>query len=159
MTLAINNHFTTWKTHFLPFGDGIILTNSVISSLPTYWMYVFALPKWVRREIDKVRHDFLWSGCDISKPKCQGGWGILNLTDFNFALLGKRWWKFCNDNNPFWGDILPFNYMSSVSLFTLLHSTQTKKNPTFGKVYLSVEQPSLLALRCLSRMGVLLPSC
>lgn len=69
------------------------MINSVLSVLPTYWMSVFELPKWVYREIDRVRHDFLWNGCDISKPKCRlvawfkicnskdhGRWGILDIS-------------------------------------------------------------------------------
>lgn len=73
---------------------------------------MFELPKWVYREIDRVRHDFLWNGCDISKPKCRlvawfkicnskdhGRWGILDISDFNSALLGKWWQKFSSGSN------------------------------------------------------------
>lgn len=117
----------------------IMLINSILSSLPTYWMSVFELPSWVRKEINWILRDFLWSCCNISKPKyrltawshiCkfknQGGYGILDLTNFNLALLGKWWWKFYSCSNLVWSEIIAFNYMSKGDLISLLHSTPRK---------------------------------
>lgn len=141
LTLAISNRLFTWKTRILSLGGCIVLINFVLFALPISQMFVFELPKLVQREIDMVRSDFLQSSCDIPKPKCrlaaqsqickskdQGGWGILNLADFNLTLLGKWWWKFQSYNNPVWSEIIVFNYMPSGGLITLLHSTPKKKS-------------------------------
>lgn len=52
-------------------------------------------------EIDPIRRDFLWSGPDLCvgcrlvcwknlcRPRDQEGWGILDFSAFNQALLGK----------------------------------------------------------------------
>lgn len=106
LTLSLSNHLVVWNNRYLFFGGRIILINAFISALPTYWISIFELPIWVHRSIDRVRRDFLWSGCDLSQPKWrlaawpqfykfkdQGGWGIWNLADFKYALLGKWWWK------------------------------------------------------------------
>ncbi|XP_039120732.1 uncharacterized protein LOC120257303 [Dioscorea cayenensis subsp. rotundata] len=101
----IHVRLTSWKANFFSLGGRLTLINSVLSALPTYWMSIFRLPKWVSSRIDRIRRDFLWSGPDIDHPKChlvswqrlclpreQGGWGIINLVEFNSALLGK-WWN------------------------------------------------------------------
>lgn len=97
--------------------------NSVLSSIPTYWMSVFCLLGWVIKVTGRIRRDFLWTGPDIAHPGCrlvswknlcrskdQGGWGILELASFNLALLGKWWWKFLMD--PSWegAKVVQFNY-------------------------------------------------
>lgn len=114
---------TFWKSKHLLIGGRLTLLNSVLSAIPTYWMSVFKLPKWVIKAIKRVRRDFLWSGPDIDKPGCrliswkvicrareQGGWGILDLNNFNLALLGKWWCKFAADRD--WGgaEVIQFNY-------------------------------------------------
>ncbi|XP_039134175.1 uncharacterized protein LOC120271557 [Dioscorea cayenensis subsp. rotundata] len=103
------------------------LVISVLSAVPTYWMSLFRLPPWVIKKINRIQRDFLWSGADIDKPRCrlvawkniccskeQGGWGILDLSSFNLALLGKWRWKLLV--NPHWRGvkILRFNYKDPI---------------------------------------------
>ncbi|XP_039136185.1 uncharacterized protein LOC120273588 [Dioscorea cayenensis subsp. rotundata] len=132
LILKIKVRLSSWKANYLPLGGRLILINSVFSELPTYWMSIFRLPKWVCKCIDRLRRDFLWSGPDIDHPKCrlvnwrrlclprsQGGWGIINLEDFNCALLGKWWWKVVNDE--FWCGSAPIihNYFQHHSKWNL----------------------------------------
>ena len=69
--------------------------------------------------MDSLRRGFLWKGqkgvsgglCLVSwkqvcKQKSQGGLGVLNLKDFNLALLGKWWWRLLDDNYYCWKDII-----------------------------------------------------
>lgn len=95
-------------------------------------MSIFRLPSWVIKAIDRIRRDFLWSGAEIDKPKMRlvswnricrprehGGWGILNLDDFNLALLGKWWWKFTT-GVPWCGrEIILYNYFQNSPLWNL----------------------------------------
>lgn len=106
LTNTTSNCLLSWKTHFLSLGGHLMLVNSVLSSIPMYWMAMFELPRWVILQIGRIRRDFLWSGRNLTKPKCklmmwphickskdQGGWGTVNFRYFNYALLGKWWWK------------------------------------------------------------------
>jgi hypothetical protein len=80
----------------------VVIINVVLSSLPIYFMSAFIMPKWVIREIDAIRRNFLWKGSDTNSknlhianwdmicwPKSEGGLGIINLEMMNIALTGK----------------------------------------------------------------------
>lgn len=83
------------------------MLNFILTAIPTYWMLIFKLPCWVLSSIERIHKDFLWSRSDhqhrkvrlvnwnrICRSREQGGWNILNVENFNIALLGKWWWKF-----------------------------------------------------------------
>lgn len=56
----------------------------------------------------------------MSVPRV-GGWGILNLHNFNLALMGKWWWKFYKDHNWCGMKVVQFNYgLSRWNLFPQL---------------------------------------
>lgn len=87
---------------FVYWGSSYTLINSVLLTVPMYWMSMYHLPNWVIKAIDRIRRDFLWSGPDIDHPGCrlvawknicrakeQEGWGIRDLNSFNLALLGE----------------------------------------------------------------------
>jgi hypothetical protein len=48
------------QLHFLVYSRRLQLVNSVMSSLPTYYMCSIKLPKMVTKVIDKFRKYFLW---------------------------------------------------------------------------------------------------
>lgn len=90
------------------------MINAVLTSLPMFFMSIFNLPKWVIREIDKVRKKFLWHG-EISdrnwymiawekviKPKDMDGLGVINLQQMNKALLMKWQWHWHASDNNWW---------------------------------------------------------
>ncbi|XP_039146809.1 uncharacterized protein LOC120284053 [Dioscorea cayenensis subsp. rotundata] len=132
LILKVKVRLTSWKANYLSVGGRLTLINSVLTALPTYLMSIFRLPKWVVNRIDRLRRDFLWKGPDIDRPKCrlvnwhrlclprdQGGWGIINLEEFNCALLGKWWWKVLQ--NEAWCGSAPilFNYFHQHSRWNL----------------------------------------
>lgn len=88
---------------FLSDAGRLELTNVVLSSLPTYAMCTFLLPKTVIKQIDKFRKHCLWHSSDLSnrKPpkaawpmvslsKDEGGLGVLDLNAQNRSLLMKQ---------------------------------------------------------------------
>lgn len=100
----VRRRLSSWKVQHLSLGGHLTLMNSVFSALPTFWMSMFRLPHWVIKDIDRIRRDFIWSGPNIDytkyrlvgwknlcQPRDHGGWGILDLFNFNQVLLGK-WW-------------------------------------------------------------------
>lgn len=49
----------TWKGKFLNKARRLKMLNTVLSSLPTYFIIVFALKKWAIKRLDKIRRVFL----------------------------------------------------------------------------------------------------
>ena len=91
------------------------ITNSVITTMPSFCMSTFLLQQNVIDKIDKLRKLCLWRGSDINarqkpraawkiacKEKGQGGLGILNIKSQNEALLIKHLHKFFNKENVPW---------------------------------------------------------
>jgi hypothetical protein len=95
---------------FLSYGDNLILFNSVLSSLPTYFMCTLVIPLGVIEIIDKARKSCFWRKDKnkervnslatrdmVCKPKNKGGLGIILLKLQNKALLHKHLDKFNNN--------------------------------------------------------------
>jgi hypothetical protein len=91
------------------------LVNSVLSSLPAYYMCTLKLPITVIDIIDKHRKNCLWRGREfnrkgynlvawdlVRKPKAKGGLGVINLSVQNDALLLKQLDKFYKQEKIQW---------------------------------------------------------
>ncbi|XP_020264999.1 uncharacterized protein LOC109840677 [Asparagus officinalis] len=114
----LHRKLSTWRKHSLSFGGRLVLLNSVLSSIPLYFMSFYKLPMWLIKEIDKIRRNFLWTGnidnnafkCMVSwkrvcLTKTEGGLGVKDLKVFNSSLLAKWLWK-CLDRNSTIGAFL-----------------------------------------------------
>ncbi|RVX15105.1 putative ribonuclease H protein [Vitis vinifera] len=72
--------------------------------------------------LEKIQRDFLWGGGALeNRPhlvswkiicaaKKDGGMGIHSLSILNKALLGKWLWRFANENDPLWKQIISRKY-------------------------------------------------
>ena len=82
-------------------GGRLTLLKSTLSSLPTYYLSLFTIPKVVATRLECIHRNFLW-GLSVEGFKYPlvawekvcllrelGGLGIRNLASFNKALLGK----------------------------------------------------------------------
>ncbi|WKA01914.1 hypothetical protein VitviT2T_020163 [Vitis vinifera] len=111
-----------WKKQYLSKGGCLTLLKSTLSSLPTYFLSLFVIPKRVCARLEKIQRDFLWGGGALeNKPhlvswkvvcadKKKGGLGIRSLATLNKALLGKWLWRFANENEPLWKQIILSKY-------------------------------------------------
>ena len=92
----------TWKVNLLSLGGRLILVNSVLNAIPTYYLSVIHFPAKVEQELDKIRCRFLWKSqsghfkgyClakwkNICRDKKQDGLGIVNLRNFNTTMKCK----------------------------------------------------------------------
>jgi hypothetical protein len=94
-----------WKAEMLSPRGRLTLLNSVLTTLPIYYMSAFLLPKWLIIKIDRVRRRFLWQ-CNkeaqgqkrpvclaiwtlITTSKELGGLGVKDLICMNQTLLLK----------------------------------------------------------------------
>jgi hypothetical protein len=103
------------SSQFLTYAGRLQLINSVISSLPTYFMCTLKLPATVIENIDKHRRNCLWRDKEFShkgynraawdlvrNPKDKGGLGVINLSVQNDALVLKHLDKFYRKENVQW---------------------------------------------------------
>lgn len=126
----------TRKAKFFSLEMKLTLVNSVLSSIPTYSLSIFKLPCWAIKATDCIRRDFLWSRTNTEDPrprsvnwrrlcrsKERGGCSILNLKDFNLALLCKLWCKVSNIILWCGAKVIQLNYFqNSLSLLEPLQS-------------------------------------
>jgi len=88
---------------FLSQARKLQITNFVFTSLPTFFMSTFSLHVTIREQVDKFRKHCLWRGSDetnrinaktawkmVTRPKDEGGLGVLDLRSENEALLLKK---------------------------------------------------------------------
>ena len=54
----IQKRLAGWKRKMLSLEARITMVNAVLSSMPTYFLYFFAIPRWVEREFDNLRRKF-----------------------------------------------------------------------------------------------------
>ena len=55
----LSSRLDTWKARYLSLGGRLILVNSILSSIPTYYLSELHLPAKVEYEMDKIRRRFL----------------------------------------------------------------------------------------------------
>lgn len=115
------NRLSTWKGKFLNRARRLKLLNSSLSTIPTYFLILFAPKKWVLKRINKIRRGFLWKGSEdasgghclvrwkkIQRPKDLGGLGVLNLEFFSRALcLRWIWFQWMDPDRPWIGMDVP----------------------------------------------------
>ncbi len=116
----------TASSMFLPQGGRLTLINSVLSSIPTYYMSSLQLPVTVIKAIDTTRKNCLCRGNNpsftrkslaswdrVCTPKEKGGLGVINLRVQNTALLLKHMVKFYNGADLPWVKLISQTYYDS----------------------------------------------
>ena len=84
-----------WKRFYLSKGGRLTLLKSTHSSLPTYYLSLFTVPKAVAIRLECIQRNFLWVSLvecfkyplvaweKVCLPRELGGLGIRNLLSFN----------------------------------------------------------------------------
>uniref|UniRef100_A0A803P465 Reverse transcriptase domain-containing protein n=1 Tax=Cannabis sativa TaxID=3483 RepID=A0A803P465_CANSA len=111
-----------WKCAFLSKGGRLTLIQSVLSSLPLYFLSLFKAPRSVTKALEKMMRDFLWEGSESSggehlvawdevcRPRHEGGLGIGRLELRNKSLLMKWLWRFPLEQNSLWHRVVVSRY-------------------------------------------------
>ena len=54
-----------WKSKHLSSGGRLVLTNSSLSSMPTFMMGIFLLQDGVHKQMDNIKSNFFWGADDV----------------------------------------------------------------------------------------------
>ena len=109
----------------------MILVQSVLSSIPVYWMGLAPLPVSILHKLRSITFAFLWGSSgntrkyhlafsfDLSWPKKFKGWGIKNLHWFSIALRLRNFWKVLFSDS-LWHQVLITKYLKQTTVITWL---------------------------------------
>jgi hypothetical protein len=100
----------------------LTLLKSTLSSLPTYFLSLFTIPKHVAEKIEKLQRNFLWGGLEdgfkhhlvgwntLCCPLANGGLGVRRVAVINRTLLGKWMWWFGREETHLWRRVIFAKY-------------------------------------------------
>jgi hypothetical protein len=99
------------------------LINSVLASIPIFYLSFMKIPTGIRKAIIRLQRNFLWgssasgvskipwvSWSDVCRPKKDGGLGVKDLKTFNLSLLAKWRWRLLSEDKPQWKLVLEAKY-------------------------------------------------
>jgi hypothetical protein len=118
----IERRLAGWKKLYLSKGGRLNLLKSTLSSLPTYYLSLFTIPKHMAARIEQLQRNFLWGGLGdgfthhlvgwntVCSPIDQGGLGVRKVNVINRALLGKWMWRFGREEDLLWRRVIAAKY-------------------------------------------------
>ncbi|KAM2348663.1 hypothetical protein ACFX1X_012268 [Malus domestica] len=119
---TMERRLQSWKKAFLSRGGKLTLIQSVLGSMPIYYMSLFKIPCGVRGRLEKLMKGFLWEGMEegkkthlakwelVTKNKEEGGLGVGNLRNQNEALLAKWLWRLPRESQSLWHKVIRSKY-------------------------------------------------
>ena len=113
---------TLWKRQYISKGERLTLIRSTLSCLPVYFMSLFRLPRRVRLRLEQIQRYLLSGGGNMDKKphlvkwstvcvnKRNRGLGVRDLSILNRALLCKWIWRFANEKNALWRNVIRWKF-------------------------------------------------
>lgn len=107
---------------YISFGGRIVLLNSVLNSIPIFYLSFLKMPDKVWRKIVRVQREFLWGGVGggkkiswvkwetVCQHKKRGGLGVKDIRVMNVSLLLKWRWRLLNGERTLWKDVIEEKY-------------------------------------------------
>ena len=106
---------TCWKAKWISMAGRLTLVTAILSALPAYLLIAIFHPKWLIKQLDKLRKSFLWAASEavpggrclvnwttVCMPKDIGGLGIPNLALQSQALRLRWLWQQATDPSKPW---------------------------------------------------------
>lgn len=114
----IREKMNGWRNNLLNNAGREVLIKAVVTSIPTYAMSIFQLPKtwcaeinamiarfwWGSKEGERKIHWKRWQSMTLAKKV--GGFGFKELTTFNVALLANMAARVLHEPNALWVQVL-----------------------------------------------------
>ncbi|KAJ0937659.1 putative reverse transcriptase zinc-binding domain-containing protein [Helianthus annuus] len=107
-----------WKASILSMGGRVTLIRSVLESLPCFYFSLYRAPVKIIQVLESLIRKFLWGGNSeirkvhwvawdmVASPVDMGGLGLQRLKDVNTALLAKWGWRFKNEQDSLWVNVV-----------------------------------------------------
>uniref|UniRef100_A0A803Q2Q6 Reverse transcriptase domain-containing protein n=1 Tax=Cannabis sativa TaxID=3483 RepID=A0A803Q2Q6_CANSA len=104
----------TWSSRNLSFAGRVVLINSVLMAIHSYWCQVMLLLKKIVSKIESICRSFLWKGqytligvplvawASVCQAKSSGGLGFRCISDWNKATLFKYVWAIVKKEDNLW---------------------------------------------------------
>ena len=111
-----------WKRLYLSNGGTLTLLKSTPSSLPTYDLSLFTIPKAVATRLECIQRNFLWGSIvecfkfplvaweKVCLLRELGGLRVRKFVPFNQALLGKWLWRYGHETLRLWHRVIAMKY-------------------------------------------------
>ena len=99
-----------------------MLVRSTLSSLPIYLLSLFHILRIVHLRLGLIQRNFLWGGGNFEKKphivkwaticldRKNGSLGVKDMARLNKALLSKWSWRFANERQALWNDVIKGKY-------------------------------------------------
>uniref|UniRef100_A0A803PCI5 Reverse transcriptase zinc-binding domain-containing protein n=1 Tax=Cannabis sativa TaxID=3483 RepID=A0A803PCI5_CANSA len=103
-----------WSSWNMSFAGRVVLINSVLLTIHTYWSQILILPKKVIKDIESICRSFLWTQKsnmngpgsiawdNLCKSKKAGGIGFHDIEKWNQAAVAKHVWEIANKKDNLW---------------------------------------------------------
>uniref|UniRef100_A0A2N9IMC9 Reverse transcriptase domain-containing protein n=1 Tax=Fagus sylvatica TaxID=28930 RepID=A0A2N9IMC9_FAGSY len=140
----IERKLAGWKKLYLSKGGRLTLLKSMLSSLATYYLSLFTIPKHVVERIEKLQCNFLWGGLGdgfkhhlvgrntVCRPLACGGLGVRKVALINRALLGKWMRRFGIEETHLWRRVIVEKYGVEWGGWSLVEAIGFSFGTTFG---------------------------
>jgi len=114
-----------WTFRALNLAGKLILTKSVLQSIPVFFLSALLAPKGVLQQFRNIQRDFLWgkeetrkkwalvSWDKICKTKSHGGLGLDDQEILSDVLGAKLWWRWVKEPGAHWAKTWKEKYASS----------------------------------------------
>jgi len=118
----MEGRLSTWRRRYLSLAGRICVIKLVLTAVPLYYLSLFRAPKSVCKNIISIQRRFLWGWGKEKKPiswvswkvvcksKEEGGLGLTDIREFNYAILAKWRWRWLSEEEGRWKDILDSKY-------------------------------------------------
>ncbi|GAU23391.1 hypothetical protein TSUD_334390 [Trifolium subterraneum] len=125
----IRKKLNSWGNKHISLGGRLVLINSVLNSIPIFYLSFMKMPAQVIKKVTRIQRDFLWGGVNghkklswvkwkvICQEKKNGGLGIRDLKVTNISLLMKWRWRLLQSNDTaLWKEVLVAKYGDHILL-------------------------------------------
>ncbi|KAK2414852.1 hypothetical protein QL285_037392 [Trifolium repens] len=118
----LKKRLNSWGKKHISLGGRIVLINSVLNSIPIFFMSFLKMPSQVVKTVVRIQREFLWGGVRggrkiswlswkmVCKEKREGGLGVRDVRVVNLSLLTKWRWKLLQNEPALWKDVLVAKY-------------------------------------------------
>jgi hypothetical protein len=122
LLVSLRKRLGLWANKYVSLGGHIVLLNSVLNSIPIFYLSYMKIPVHVWKQVRRIQREFLW-GCRggrkkinwvkwevVCLPKKKGGLGVRDVRMVNISLLTKWRWRLLHDDDSLWKDLLKSKY-------------------------------------------------